>query len=493
MSSLRYSLVPALLFAADAALAAPQWESFELGANRQYMCGCTLDDLAFVVGGSGFSTVSDHVDIYDASTGLLTAAHLPVAKSRAAAAALGRKVYIAGGTLGGPYTDRVDIYDVDTGAWNLETLSLSRGALAAVALGTKVYFAGGFSNLGYTDRIDVFDTAAGTWSTDQLPSPRAYVRAFTIGQRVFFAGGTHFSVLTDEMRVLDTTTSTWSTVTLPAPTASLDVAVVGNRAYLGGGLLTDAIWEYDDLTGTITTIPTPVLGEGRGLARAGDRILLAGGWPVPQVEVGVDRVDVYDLTTGTWQVQRLSLGRARMVALSLGERALFAGGDLPFLSFTPRVDVYTAGPGHAYCSGDGTGQACPCGNGGLEGQGCANSTGASALLTSWGSASAAQAALGFDVAGVPAAQPILLFAGSSAIAGGAGASFGDGLRCAGGTVVRLATRLADAQGATSFPPAQTGSFAAGTQVRYQAWYRDVAGPCGHGFNTSNGVIVDVLP
>ena len=86
-------------------------------------------------------------------------------------------------------------------------------------------------------------------------------------------------------------------------------------------------------------------------------------------------------------------------------------------------------------------------------------------------------------------QPALFFQGDNAINGGSGITFGDGLRCAGGGVIRLQVAFPDANGdaATSVGVAAKGGCAAGDVKRYQAWYRDPAGsPCGAQFNLSNG-------
>lgn len=85
-------------------------------------------------------------------------------------------------------------------------------------------------------------------------------------------------------------------------------------------------------------------------------------------------------------------------------------------------------------------------------------------------------------------QSALLFAGLNAVNGGNGAVFGDGLRCAGGSVVRLGVVSPDLNGAASWGPGlgAAGGWGAGDTRRFQAWYRDPGGPCGAGFNLTNG-------
>ena len=87
-------------------------------------------------------------------------------------------------------------------------------------------------------------------------------------------------------------------------------------------------------------------------------------------------------------------------------------------------------------------------------------------------------------------QPGLYFQGVNAVNSGNGNAFGDGLRCAGGSVVRLQVRIANASGAsnTTIDVATKGGVVTGDLRRYQIWYRDPnTSPCGSGYNLSNGI------
>jgi hypothetical protein len=147
------------------------------------------------------------------------------------------------------------------------------------------------------------------------------------------------------------------------------------------------------------------------------------------------------------------------------------------------------GPGSSFCFGDGSQAACPCGNTGGEGEGCANDLGSGALLTGSGSAS-----LMYDDLVLTTSQLTpgsgLYFQGNNAVNGGDGNPFGDGLRCAGGGVRRLEVTFANAGNdlttSTSVSIATEGDVSAGQTRHYQYWYRDSNGsPCGSGFNLSN--------
>jgi hypothetical protein len=90
---------------------------------------------------------------------------------------------------------------------------------------------------------------------------------------------------------------------------------------------------------------------------------------------------------------------------------------------------------------------------------------------------------------------LLYFQGTSQLGGGAGVPFGDGLRCAGGSVLRLATKL-NAGGASQYPEpgdppvSIRGMCSVGDVRAYQAWYRNAAAFCTSAtFNLTNGFAV----
>jgi hypothetical protein len=156
--------------------------------------------------------------------------------------------------------------------------------------------------------------------------------------------------------------------------------------------------------------------------------------------------------------------------------------------------------GTPICFGDGSGALCGCSNESGAGEGgCLNSLGEAAYLTASGAADTTADSMSLTCEGVRA-QPGLFFQGDNAIGGGAGTTFGDGLRCCGQNVVRIQVVVpappepATAQMtelATDHGPA--GTIQAGDTLCYQYWYRDPGGsPCGSNFNLSNAVSITWL-
>ncbi len=162
-------------------------------------------------------------------------------------------------------------------------------------------------------------------------------------------------------------------------------------------------------------------------------------------------------------------------------------GDVLMQNMRPDGSLGGALPYSQYCFGI----ACPCGNDDAS-AGCANGLGSGALLAASGSASAMSSSLVLTGSSLPANQPGLYFQGVNALNAGNGLPFGDGLRCAGGSIVRLQVRVSDGLGnsMTSSNIALGGAVVPGDTLHYQLWYRDPIGTvCGSSFNLTNGVTV----
>jgi hypothetical protein len=151
-----------------------------------------------------------------------------------------------------------------------------------------------------------------------------------------------------------------------------------------------------------------------------------------------------------------------------------------------------------FCLGDGLDTshttACPCGNVGAAGNGCANSVNPAGanLATSGATATDDVVLLG---SGMPASVSCIYLQGD----GLDDAVFGDGVRCTGGTLLRLRTKT-NVGGASSFPDSvetvtlsQRGGVTIGSGATryYQTYYRNSAAMfCPpETFNVTNGQVV----
>jgi len=155
--------------------------------------------------------------------------------------------------------------------------------------------------------------------------------------------------------------------------------------------------------------------------------------------------------------------------------------------------------GTPFCFGDGSGTACPCANSGAAGNGCASSLFANgANLAATGNASLSSDTVVLTGTNMPNSSA-LYFQGTNQANAGNGSAFGDGKRCAGGSITRLGTKT-NAANTSSYPQggdlaiSVRGAIGAPGTRTYQAWYRNAAAFCtADTFNLSNGLEIVWAP
>lgn len=152
--------------------------------------------------------------------------------------------------------------------------------------------------------------------------------------------------------------------------------------------------------------------------------------------------------------------------------------------------------GTPFCFGDGSGATCPCANASVAGaqEGCLNSLSTGGKLVASGASSVSADSLVLQGSGMPSSS-VLYFQGTQSEAGGAGTTFGDGLRCAAGSVIRLGVKV-NSSGVSHYPGAGDSSVSVrgmdqpGDMRTYQAWYRNSTTFCtASTFNLTNGVSI----
>jgi hypothetical protein len=290
--------------------------------------------------------------------------------------------------------------------------------------------------------------------------------------------------------------------------------VVGSKATaLGGGM-----WHYEyavsnqnsDRNGGSFRVPLPA---GTTVVNAGfhDVSYRNGDGPGNVNFSGLDWSPVVAPDSITWacetQAQNQSANAIRWsstynfrfdadVAPGTGNvgLGLWMPGTPDAMNATAQVPAGTIAPITAYCFGDGSGAACPCGNTSLSGSGsgCESSLGKGGLLGSSGTPSVANDTFALAGSDMPDGS-VLYFQGTAAVNGSLGAAFGDGLRCVGGSVIRLGPEM-NVLGASQYPGSTDpsisvkGAVSAGDVRFYQCWYRNAAAFCTSAtFNFTNGV------
>jgi hypothetical protein len=251
-------------------------------------------------------------------------------------------------------------------------------------------------------------------------------------------------------------------------------------------------------------LETPVLPSG---ARFGSAIAGQGPYCVVGAP-GAQRAFLYDRRGSSWiGMQGLaswsdSQSFATSVALA-GSEVCFIGDPTDGSKASEAGVVYEFSGtllAEAFCTCD---SAAPCGND-SPGTGCTNSSGAGASLRACGTSSVMADDLVLLATGLPPDSTALLCMSRGSTA--AGQPFGDGVLCIGAPGARLyrfpvhdsgaAGSFDEGPGLVAFTHAHfanDGQITAGDTWYFQCLFRDASGPCGKGFNSSNGLAVSFLP
>lgn len=290
----------------------------------------------------------------------------------------------------------------------------------------------------------------------------------------------------------------------PGDMLGLAVAIDGDRAaatavgYAPGNIVTGCVYIFDVTTGAQLFKLTPPHNTtttfGEALSIKGDQIII--GDPLSN-SAGLQSgtAYIYDVNTGALltELQPLdvngpSLDRVGCSVATDGNTVLVGAEHHDHGTITSgSVYVFELEPGLTFCFGDGSGTPCPCRNSGVAGAGCVNSTGFGAVLDAAGSISVSADTLVLEATGQSDGFGLFVQA-RNAIRSGDGATFGDGLRCVGGGIIRLEVRISsDGETQTTTSIVTKGKISAGDTRRYQFLYRDHSGsPCGGRFNLTNG-------
>lgn len=367
-------------------------------------------------------------------------------------------IFCVGGSAAGATTSSTAVRRYDPVADSITVIATDpwSGAPAntlpggAAVFNNKLYVLGGFTiNVAMTSEIWEFDPAGApgakwTLKTAALPAQIGYVPCATVGSRIDIGGG-----------------SIWNGTTLIDSTSSFSYDPVG------------------DAIAAIAVIPRAT-AETKAVNEGGELWVLGGGRVAPNPST---EVDAYSPGPNSWALAPAFTTARRNDAADTDPatgKIYMVGGYDSAGAPSSSLEIFTAGPPpiSAYCFGDGTGNACPCGSpAGAAGHGCSNSDhpGGALLSVLSGSESIGSANLVLRSTGHHLSTLAVWFQGDVLTVQ---PPYGDGLRCAGTPLVRLYTVQpnVDPLDSPSSPSivAQGGITVPGTIKGYFLAYRDPA-------------------
>jgi trimeric autotransporter adhesin len=531
------------------------WATFDSGLNGDVHAFCTYDagtgcGPALYAGGSfstncGVSDINGLARWTGAGWELLSASTAGGSGTDGTVNALvpyddgsGEALFFAGSFTVAGGTSASNIAEWTPSAWSALG-SGTNGTVSALAVfdsgsGDELYAGGTFTSAGATAVTNIARWNGSVWSAVSSglgggTSP--VVLCMTLfddgGGTALYAGGTFTTAGgTSASNIARWDGSSWSALSTgtngPVRALAVHDDGSGDALFAGGSFTTAgggsargvAKWSGSTWSGVAggtsgATKALAVFDDGTG---GGTRLYAGGSFTLTGVS-GSNNIGSYD--GSAWSALATGVD-AEVLALhvfsggSAGVARLFAGGAFTNANSSPSNHVASwescgSATGTPYCFGDGTGAFCPCVcQTSSLGTGCRNSSGDGARISGSGLAQVSSDSVVLHGQGMPTTGPTALFFQGTAQVGvaGRGVFFGDGLRCAGGTVVRLGAKtatggVADFGAGIGTDPnvSVAGSVPSGGATRhYQIYYRNSVSFCTAAtWNMSNALTIVWIP
>jgi len=331
-----------------------------LSQARSSLAATTVGNYALFGGGAYANST---VDAYNILLTRTTPTALSEGRRTLAATTVGNYALFGGG-YSSNYFSTVDAYNTSLTRTTPTELSIGRCDMAATTVGDYALFGGGAAyNTSNTTRVDAYNNSlTRTTPTELSQGLRANLAATTVGNYALFGGGarnvsnpTYYATVDSYNTSLTRTTPT----ELSIGRCYMAATTVGNYALFGGGRGSGYVYysvvdAYD--TSLTRTTPTGLSQERSNLAATtvGNYALFGGGYGVKvesiydedleeyieeRISIKSNVVDVYNSSLTRTTPTELSQGRYNLAATTVGNYALFAGGDAG--SYSDVVDAYS--------------------------------------------------------------------------------------------------------------------------------------------------------
>ena len=323
-----------------------------LGRPCQVLAAASVGDYALFAGrDEGFITYSPSaIDAYDTSLTKSSPTGWSAERKDCGAASIGDHALFAGGgdEHGDKVQSSVDAYDTSLTRSSAPALIGPRRLVGAAIAGDHALFAGGVNRSGDTTRyyktVDAYSASLTRTSVDTMSSGNGYsLKGTTVNKYALFAEEVRDSRV--EAYSPSLTRVTVSPLSRSSP-AYIAATAVGNYAIFSGSCLTADVYD-----GSLTKTTASILNRGRSSMAAvtvGDYALFAGGYSSTDTQTNyeeTDDVDACDSSLTRTTAAALSVKVSHLVAATVGDYALFAGGYMNRTSnsgYSDTVDVYTA-------------------------------------------------------------------------------------------------------------------------------------------------------
>ena len=212
----------------------------------------------------------------------------------------------------------MELFNASDSSWSsFGTMPTARSAAAVASVGTKLFVIGGTNYDQNFQTIEIYNTQSNTWDTEaQMPSALFDHAACVINDSIYIFGGlTGLYETSSEINIFDPATGTWTTKgSMSMARAYHQVVVINDTVYIMGGInnLQDptaltSVERYDPVSNT--TSPVHEMNAGRmnfGAAVLNGKIYAVGGAVsmFPDEFTALSSMEMYDPAVNAWTVKK---------------------------------------------------------------------------------------------------------------------------------------------------------------------------------------------
>jgi N-acetylneuraminic acid mutarotase len=265
-----------------------------------------------------------------------TKAPMPAAVSASGVAVINNIIYVVGGSGLTSNLNTVFAYDPSTNSWSTKAqMSFIRGELAVATVNGKIYAIGGYNNNNAVNIVEEYDPISNTWTSKApMPTSRSTIACGVINDRIYVVGGWPGAYTT--LEEYNPATNTWATKTsFPFGIMSINsCSVINNKLfYIGGknsgGNVTTTNQAYDPISDTWTAYSSlPQQRWSGATSELNGEIYFFGGTNIGNSYVpNFTNNYIYNSFSNTWS-NGLSMPRkrARQVAANVNGKIYLIGG-----------------------------------------------------------------------------------------------------------------------------------------------------------------------
>jgi N-acetylneuraminic acid mutarotase len=265
-----------------------------------------------------------------------TKAPMPAAVAASGVAVINNIIYVVGGSGSTSNLNSVYAYDPSTDSWSTKAqMSFIRGELSVAAVNGKIYAIGGYNNTNAVNIVEEYDPISNTWTNKApMPTSRSTISCGVINNKIYVVGGWPGGLTT--LEEYTPATNTWATkASFPFGIMSINTCqVLNNKLYYvggknSGGNVTTTNQAYDPISDTWTAYTAlPQQRWAGATSELNGEIYFFGGTNIGNSTVAnFTNNYIYNTFSNTWS-NGLSMPRKRalQVAANVNGKIYLIGG-----------------------------------------------------------------------------------------------------------------------------------------------------------------------